>query len=284
MEQQRWREAVGRQPDEAERAEIARDVANDEVLFQEALRMGLHRRDPVVAMRLVRNMQFVAGDADGEVSAQDLLQEAYKLNMHRTDIVVRRRLVQVLHDRLLRGASPEEPSPSQVLAHIKANPARFSTRPTVNFSHVYLNPKRVGWSPESASRLLEKLQSGAIAPEAAITLGDPLPMVRHFVEQTPHEISKRFGPRLGPALLGAEPGSWSGPYRTALGEHLVWVEKIEQARLVFDEKSLEKARRELLQYGKERMVEDALTKLRNDYEVNVQAGHRIEQANETKAG
>jgi hypothetical protein len=273
-EERRWQQTMGRQPDAAERETIARETANDEVLFREALRMGLHRRDPVVISRLVRNMRFVEGDEESSETPQRLLELAYELDMHRTDVVVRRRLVQVLYDRMLLAAKPDEPTPKQVLAHIDAHPERFSTRPTVSFSHVYLNPKRAGWTAESAKLLLDELRVGNLAPREAVRLGDPLPTVRHLVDQTPHEISKRFGPRLGPALLEAESGRWSGPYRTQLGEHLIWVEDVNPARLVLDERTLSSARHELLQQRKERLVDDALAKLRDDYEVNVHAGNR----------
>ena len=56
-----WHSRMGRQPSTDEIAEIVKTEADEEVLFREALKAGLHKTDPVVIGRLVRNMQFCSG-------------------------------------------------------------------------------------------------------------------------------------------------------------------------------------------------------------------------------
>ncbi|MGB1438781.1 MAG: hypothetical protein ACPG63_03355, partial [Luminiphilus sp.] len=66
----------------------------DELLFREALAAGLHRFDPVIEQRIVRNMRFL--DPDTAADEGQLVAQGLALNMHLTDEVIRRRLVQVM--------------------------------------------------------------------------------------------------------------------------------------------------------------------------------------------
>jgi hypothetical protein len=272
VEEQQWTRRWGRPPNEAERAAIIRTEADEEVLFREALKAGLHRTDPVVQMRLVQNMRFVDAGANGSsLSPQDALLEAYNLDMHKSDIVVRRRLVQVLHERLLSAASPPPPTEKELRRHIRANAAQYVSAPVISFSHVFLSPVRAGWHEGQAAELLERLRNGPIPPDDAIHLGDPLPMARHFKAATPREIAKRFGEPFGDALVEAPVGSWSGPYTTQLGQHLVWVQARTPATLRFDQLTLNKARQVLIDQRKRALVSDALAKLREDYRIGLDA-------------
>lgn len=49
----------GRSPDEAERAELLREAAADEVLYREGIAAGLSRGDPIVRRRVVQKMRLL---------------------------------------------------------------------------------------------------------------------------------------------------------------------------------------------------------------------------------
>ena len=57
---------AGREPSAHEMAALVRDALDEEILFREALALGLERRDPVVHQRLVRNLRFLAEDGAPE--------------------------------------------------------------------------------------------------------------------------------------------------------------------------------------------------------------------------
>jgi hypothetical protein len=55
-------ERTGRAPDAAERAALARSYAEEEVLYREALALGLERGDTIIRRRLVQKMRFLVED------------------------------------------------------------------------------------------------------------------------------------------------------------------------------------------------------------------------------
>ena len=262
-----WRARWGREPSEQEMAAILRTEADEEVLFREAVKAGLHRSDPVVRRRLWQNTKFLELDQPAESGAA-LLERAYALDMHISDIVVRRRLVQRFHGTLLESARPPEPTREALEAFIAANRAVFETVPRVSFAQIYLDDD-VDTAASRAQALLAQLRRDGGGPDAAGPLGDPLALERHFDGMTLVDVAKRFGSGFTEALNTAPLGEWSGPYTSPFGLHLVWIEARQPAQVVLDEGTLAKARELLIDKQKAAMVRQAIAALREHYEITV---------------
>jgi hypothetical protein len=230
---------TGNTPSEAAlRARVAQWV-DQEILYLEALRLGLDRVDPVVRSRLVRNMRFVGG---GEETRDDeeLYREALELGMDRSDLVVRRRLVQQMRFLLEAAAERLEPSDDVLRAFVASRPQRYRIPDRVRLSHVYLSRDRRALALEAdASKLLAKLQAEAVDPQNAASLGDPFLHPAHFGLQSAAQIARQLGAGFGARVLELEPGGWRGPIESAYGLHLVWVHVREPSR----EPELETVRR-----------------------------------------
>jgi len=180
---------------------VARPIGHDEAaLYQEALRLGLDHRDPVVRRRLVANLRFAG--AEPGASDDELLREAFAMRMEKRDVVVRRRLVQAME---LRTASHRERRPS-------TEPA------TWRFSHVLVH------SADAAARVRAELVADDAGPDAAARRSEPFLLGNRFGPATRAEIASTFGADVADAITSLEPGRWSGPIRSAWGVHLVWVE------------------------------------------------------------
>ena len=268
LAEESWRARWGRAPSEQDMAAILRNETDEEVLFREALRAGLHKTDPVVRRRLWQNMQFLELDTPAE-SGAELLERAYELGMHTSDIVVRRRLVQRFQRNMLDTASPEEPSREQLAAFIEANRSTFQTVPSISFVQIYLNDDTDGDIPDRARELLARLQREFSDPGAVAGLGDPLPVQREFDGVAMVDVGKRFGGAFAAGLAEAPEGSWSGPYPSVLGWHIVWVRDYQPAHIVLDEATLAKARGQLIDRRKDAMVRSAVARLRQRYEITI---------------
>lgn len=235
-------EETGRAPGDGELAARIDAWIDEEILYREAVRLGLDEIDPVVHTRLVRNMRFLAGEDDSRSDAE-LYEEALAVGMHRSDIVVRRRLVQQMRF-LLEGAAPlVAPSDEELRAYVASRPERYRLPPRVELTHVYLSRDRRGPRLEADARaLLARVRAESIAPEESRGLGDPFLHPSRLGLQSEAQLAKQLGPDFARAAIALEPGHWEGPVESAYGMHLVWVHERRNAA----EPELETVRRSAL--------------------------------------
>ena len=145
----------GQLPDQEElRALVDAEVA-EEMLYREALALGLVHQDEVVRRRLVRNMRFLR--PEDERSDEELFHEALSLGMERSDLVVRRRLIQRMRLAIEAAARAEEPTEAELASYLVRHPERFSAPPLVSFSHAFFDPARRGDATESTRLKLQRL-------------------------------------------------------------------------------------------------------------------------------
>jgi len=91
-----------------------------------------------------------------------LYREALALGLDKDDVVIRRRLAQKIEfivDDMTAGRSPTD---EELGAFLKQNEERYATEPKVSFRQVYLSAERRGPALiEDANRMLRELQTGA---------------------------------------------------------------------------------------------------------------------------
>jgi hypothetical protein len=117
-----WEKQWRRPPTPQEMQGLIQSFVREEVLYREALAMGLDRDDTVVRRRLAQKIEFLA---------QDL-------------------------------ATQGEPGDAELRTFYQENAEQFEVPATVTFSHVYLNLDTRGESAfDDAKGLLEELRAGA---------------------------------------------------------------------------------------------------------------------------
>jgi hypothetical protein len=213
----------GRPPTPAEWTALVDALVDQEVLYQYALRLRMHEQ-PVAQRRLAQIASFVAsnpeeGRPDSEAAAQ-----AVNLGLHQSDLVVRRILIDGAR-RLIRAVVlTRQPNPAMVEEYLAANPDLFRRPSRTRITHVTVNGFK--WPDAGkvrAAALLERLRSEATPPEAASSLGDE-PLVSPTLPLlTGKDIQTRFGVKFAEAVETAPEGTWSGPFPSRFGYHLVWV-------------------------------------------------------------
>jgi len=184
--------AQGRPPPSADemRALIEQKV-KEEILFREALALGLDKDDEIIKRRLAQKMDFLAEGI----------------------------------------AALQAPGEAELREWFAKNTDRFLLPPRVSFRHLYFSQDRGPAARDAAAAALAKIAGkSADAPEA-VGSADPFMFQDYYAERTPLQIAKEFGPEFAKVVLDLKPGAWQGPVRSGYGWHLVFVNAMEPGRV-----------------------------------------------------
>jgi hypothetical protein len=263
-----WTMEHGVPPAPAEERRLIDDAIEDEVLYREALRIGLDRDDPVVRTRLVQLARYLEeGPTEDEPALET---EARALGLDRTDVVVRRYLVESVRLVVAGRQQAELPSEAALAAYLARHADTFAQPPRMRFVHVYLSADRHGASlARDARALAARLRAGDVPLADAPALGDPFPRGAAVPLEPAADVDRRFGGGFAAALASAPLGTWTGPIASAYGLHLVWVQEREPARVPPLAEVRGQVLHRLLRERRAERVRAVLARLRRQYDVRV---------------
>lgn len=179
--QSQWR----RDPTAEEFSRMVEQKVQSEVLYREALSMGLDKNDEIVKRRMAQKMQFLAEDV----------------------------------------AAAHEPTTTELKAWFARNTDKFAMPKRISFRHLYFSPdKRSTHAKDDAAKALAQLNDqpeGVKLPEAS---ADPFMFQEYYRDRAPDYLGKEFGPQFALAVEKLQPGSWQGPIQSGFGWHLVFVD------------------------------------------------------------
>jgi peptidyl-prolyl cis-trans isomerase C len=225
-----WTQRAQREPTPVERQGIIDEVVREEVLYREALALGLDRDDVVIRSLLRQKFEFVT---------QDLGFDA-------------------------------EPDGAVLRAFHAANADRYRRAERLSFSQIAFSEDKRGPAAEAdARRALADLQSGA-GPEAAEVLGDGGALAPSYPDLADHEIEALFGPDFAKAILSVAPGRWSDPIRSSYGIHLVWVDSRTDGGLMPFEDVVDRVRADWMFEARRAANEAIYRALLDRYEVTLE--------------
>jgi hypothetical protein len=157
----------------------------EEILYREALALGLDKEDTIVKRRLAQKMAFLAEDL--------------------TDI--------------------RDPTIEELKTWFEKNHERFTLPPRISFRHLYFSPDRRGEHvKEAAASTRDRLDGKHADSPVAATLADSFLFEDYYGNRTPEQVANVFGTAFAASLFQLAPGSWQGPIESGLGWHVVWVE------------------------------------------------------------
>ncbi len=186
--QLQWR----REPTPEEFNRQVESKVQQEVLYREALAMGLDKNDEIVKRRMAQKMQFLAEDV----------------------------------------AAEREPETAELRSWFEKNKAMFAQPTRVSFRHLYFSPDRRGQrARDDAAKALAKLAGQPQDAKLAATLADPFMFQDYYRDRAPDYLGKEFGPRFAQAVAKLAPGSWQGPIKSGFGWHLVFVDAVIPGRV-----------------------------------------------------
>ena len=181
-----------RQPTPAEFQAMVEDKVREEVLYREALAMGLDKDDTIVKRRMAQKMQFLAEDV----------------------------------------AAAHEPSTAELKAWFEKNGNKFALPSRYSFRHLYFSPDKRGKNAqEEAAKTLAKIAGQPEDSKLAVSLSDRFMFQDYYGDRAPEALAKEFGPQFVVALEKLKPGSWQGPIESGYGWHLVYVDTVIPGRI-----------------------------------------------------
>ncbi|MFN8642241.1 MAG: peptidylprolyl isomerase [Candidatus Binatia bacterium] len=163
-----------------------------EVLYREALAMGLDKDDEIVKRRMAQKMQFLAEDV----------------------------------------AAARQPTTEELKAWYEQNSTKFAMPSRFSFRHLYFSPDRRGKrARDDAVAALAQLGGQPEDAALAAALADPFMFQDYYRDRAPDYVGKEFGPQFAKAIEQLAPGSWQGPIESGFGWHLVYVDTVIPGRV-----------------------------------------------------
>jgi len=163
------------------------------------------------------------GLIDAYIREEILYREALALGLDKGDSVIRGRLrqkMELLSDDL---ASIVVPTKEQLQEYLDNNAALFTTEPQVAFQQIFIDTDKHGLAADSkAARILQLVVSGGKTTDPEF-LGDRLMQPFTFPLTSVAEIKKLFGEPFSQRLNTLAPGNWVGPITSGYGLHIVFV-------------------------------------------------------------
>lgn len=181
-----------RTPTPQEFTSLVENKVREEVLYREALVMGLDKDDTIVKRRMAQKMQFLAEDV----------------------------------------ANSHEPTTAELKAWYEKNGQRFALPSRAAFRHLYFSPDRRGQKAhDDAVNALTKIAGQPADSKAAAALADPFMFQDYYGDSSGEQLAKDFGPQFATALFQLKSGSWQGPIESGYGWHLLFIASITPRRI-----------------------------------------------------
>ncbi|VAW64656.1 hypothetical protein MNBD_GAMMA09-993 [hydrothermal vent metagenome] len=238
-----WEKKRQRLPTQVELENMIEQQIREEVMYREALAMGLDKNDSIVRRRLAQKVEFISSDL----------------------------------------ATLTEPTEIELKDYLSANSEKFKLPARINFVHVYIDISKHGTNAEAyANSLLNELTQAATKVNID-TLGDSLLLDQHYRQLTEQGISRLFGKSFAEQLFTLPVGSWQGPIQSGYGLHLIRIDNKTESQQQALNTIHEKVRMEWLAQQRHNMDKVFYNSLRQRYEIVIEKTLRKDTAATSKS-
>ncbi len=173
---------------------------------------------------------------DEYVREEVLYHEALALGLEKDDYVIKRRLIQKVDFITRSFAQADsQPDEAELRAYFETHAGDYYVQPWISFTHIFFSADSRGaeGALSAAREARARLQRNGVRFVEATRYGDRFPHHVNYVERTQEYVSAHFGRSMANALFALEPseGEWYGPLRSPYGAHVVMIAAIEPERL-----------------------------------------------------
>jgi len=219
-----------RPPTQTELDRLIEQQIREEVMYREALIMGLDKNDTIVRRRLAQKVEFISADLATQV----------------------------------------EPTDRELSDYLATHSDKFEIPGRINFVQIYFNTDRHGKQVETdALNLLSELKQKN-SPVDISTLGDPFMMGQQHTQITEYETSRLFGKNFAKKLFSLPTGDWQGPVSSGYGLHLIRIDNKTPALLPALTTVREKVRVEWFAQQRRLIDKNFYQSLRQHYEIVIE--------------
>jgi len=175
-----------RSPTEDELEGLVNNYIREEILYREALAMGLDKDDGIVRRRLRQKIEFISEDL----------------------------------------ASLNQPEEQDLQDYLESHQEVYRQDNRYTFQQIYFNTSKRGATAQAdAVSVLQTLHEREDDTHEIESLGDPLMIQQHFLNDTENAIERALGSQFTQSLDKLLIGRWSGPIKSGFGLHLVYIDK-----------------------------------------------------------
>ena len=187
-----WQQRWNRPPTEQELNGLINQFIREDILYREAIAMGLDKDDPITRRRMAQKLEFLSKDI----------------------------------------ASLKQPVDGELESFFEENRELYKTPDLITFTHIFIDPdKRGDATLDDAALLLSELQAAGPPDSSVPGLGDRFMLQNYYPQKTELEIRKLFGSGFTTSIMQLEVEQWHGPVLSGYGTHLVYVNALEIAPL-----------------------------------------------------
>ncbi len=214
------------------RAELESNYIRDEILYREALAMGLDANDDVIRARLIQKMDYIIlGIEGGEPAVSEAELQSY-FDKHVQD---------------------------------------YRRSPIISFTHVFFRNKDRGQDEANklAETALQELRSKKVSFDQAVAYGERFYFYRNYIARSSEFITSHFGSDMMLTVFDdtTDLHKWQGPYVTEYGAHLVLIRERSPARLPTLEEVAPEVLADLERYKREQVKRQAVEALKSKYRI-----------------
>ena len=185
-----WESRWNRPPTREEIDGLIQSYIKEDVLYRQAVAMGLNEDDPITRRRMAQKLEFLTSDLAMMVQPEEGVLEQY----------------------------------------FEDNSEAYQTPDLMTFSQVFFDPdSREDNTLDDAAKALVKLQAAGVPTKESMQVGDGFMLQSDFVSVTAQEAARQMGTGFVEAVVQLEPGSWHGPVLSGYGVHLVYVYNYEKS-------------------------------------------------------
>ncbi len=185
-----WQRRWNRPPTRQELDGMISAFVREDILYRQALAMGLDEDDPITRRRMAQKLEFLTSDI----------------------------------------AAMKEPAEGELEQYFQDNRDLYREPDLITFSHVFFNPDiRDATTLDDAAESLAQLQAAGVPDAETVSEGDRFMLQSYYPEVTELDIRRQLGSGFSAAVMQLEAGQWHGPVLSGYGVHLVYVYSLQEA-------------------------------------------------------
>ena len=227
----RWTKQMSREPTDRELQGLIDSLIREEILYREAVAMGLDEKDSVIRRRLSQKMDFLFKDL----------------------------------------ADLQQPTDEQLNDYFLENQERYRIDAEFSFTHVFFSAdKRPQTADADAAAVLDQFRTENITLDEAASFGDSIMLPMSYERKSSDQIAKILGNQFSQSIQSLETNQWAGPIQSSYGWHLVYIHEQKDSTLPDFEQVRSKIQTDYLAEHRTAINQQAYDKIASRYFIFVE--------------
>jgi hypothetical protein len=226
-----WESRWNRPPTRQEIEGLIQAYIKEDVLYRQAVAMGLNEDDPITRRRMAQKLEFLTSDL----------------------------------------AQLQQPAEGELEQFFEENRESYRDPDLISFTQIFVDPDARGDATlEDAAEILAQLVAAGEPTEETTQLGDRFMLQNYFASATEMDVRRQLGSGFSEQVMKLEPGQWHGPVLSGYGVHLVYVYSFLPAPLAEFEVVQARVLEDWHTLKREEFNEQFLESLKSRYEIIVE--------------